>query len=114
MDRKVIKNQKILLALLNEYAEERHATQTDLRTVVIADKEKKQFQVVTMGWYEGEFLYHLMFHFEIKADGKIWLIQNNSDIPVAELLAERGVPKSEIVIGFQPEKLRMAGGFAAA
>lgn len=114
MDRKVIKYEKILLSLLEEYAGERHATKTDLRTIVIADKEKKQFQVVTMGWYEGEFLYSVMFHFEIKPDGKIWLIQNNSEVPIAEELAERGVPKSEIVIGFQPEKMRADSGFAVA
>lgn len=112
MDRKVTKNERILLSLLEEYAGERHAAQTDMRSIVLADREKKQFQVVTMGWYEGEFFFNVMFHFEIKPDGKIWLIQNSSDVPIAEELAERGVPKSEIVLGFQPEKMRRVSGFA--
>ncbi len=102
MDRKVRKYKHILLDLLNEFAWERHATQTDMKSVVIADKEKHHYQVVQSGWYEGEFEYTILFHFEIKPDGQVWLYQNNTDIPIAEELARRGVPKDEIILGFIP------------
>jgi hypothetical protein len=112
MDRKVKKYEQILLKLLEEYSWERKATQTDYRSFVISDKEKHHYQVVQSGWYEGEFDYTVQFHFEIKPDGKVWLYQNNTDIPIAEELAERGVPRSEIILGFQPENLRQGSGFA--
>lgn len=114
MDRKIKKYQSILLGLLQEYAAERQATQTSLRSSVLADKENGQFQVVTTGWYEGKFYHSVMFHFEVKPDGKIWLLRNTTDIPIAEELAERGIPKTDIVLGFQPENLRRYSGFAVA
>lgn len=102
MDRKIKKYEHILLDLLNEFAWERHATQTDMKSVVLADKEKHHYQVVQSGWYEGEFEYTILFHFEIKPDGQVWLYQNNTDTPIAEELARRGVPKDEIILGFIP------------
>ncbi len=114
MDRKIKKHEQILLNLLEEYAWERHATQTDFRSLVLADKEKHHYQVVQSGWYEGEFDYSILFHFEIKPNGKVWLYQNNTDVPIAEELAKRGVSRSEIILGFQPEKLREHSGFAVA
>ncbi len=114
MDKKVIKYRQILIRLLEEYVENRSATKTALQSILIADKEKNHFQVVVSGWYEGEYFYDVMFHFEIKPEGKIWLLQNNTDIPIAEELAERGIPKTDIILGFQPESLRPYSGFATA
>ncbi|MBN8822093.1 MAG: XisI protein [Spirosoma sp.] len=39
---------------------------------------------------------------------------NNTDILVTDDLMERGIPASDIVIGFLPEYMRAYSGFAVA
>lgn len=39
-------------------------------------------------------------------NGKIWIQQNMTEIDLGEELVKRGVPKSEIVIGFFSPKMR--------
>lgn len=66
------------------------------------------------GWYYNHYIHSVIFHFQIKANGKIWLLFNNYDILVADELMKRGVPASDIVLGFQSEKVRLYTGFATA
>jgi len=37
----------------------------------------------------------------IPKDGKIWLQYNGTEIDIAQKLVDRGVPKTDIVLGFQ-------------
>ena len=79
---------------------------------VITDTRNNHFQLVETGWYEKQFIHSVIFHFQIKPDGKIWLLANNTDIPITDELIKRGVPISDIVLGFHPEKYRAYSGFA--
>ncbi len=45
---------------------------------------------------------------------KIWLQENNSDIRIALDLEQKGVPKSEIVLGIHAPSLRSYSDYAAA
>ena len=81
---------------------------------VIADREGNHFQLVTVGWRDGQrFVYIVAFDFDI-LDGKIWIQQNNTEMLVADELGELGIPKSEFVIGFRPEYMRGLAGYAVA
>jgi len=103
--------QNIIIDLLNEYAQ-LGTSASGLSRQVIADKDRNHFQLVTVGWREGKhFVYIVAFHFDI-IDGKIWIQQNNTEAQIADELVERGVPKSDIVIGFQPPVVREVSGFA--
>lgn len=105
--------QNIIIDLLNEYAQ-LGTSASGLSRQVIADKDRNHFQLVTVGWREGKhFVYIVAFHFDI-IDGKIWIQQNNTEAQIADELVERGVPKSDIVIGFQPPLVRNQLGFATA
>jgi XisI protein len=42
----------------------------------------------------------------IKPSGKVWLQHDGTSLRIAEELHERGIPKSDIVIGFQPPYVR--------
>jgi len=55
-----------------------------------------------------------VLHFQIKADGKIWILANWTEDDVALELVERGVLKQDIVLAFQPESVRNLSGYAAA
>ncbi len=108
---KVTQYQNIIIGLLNEYAE-LGTSAPGLSRQVITDKDHNHFQLVTVGWREGKhFVYIVAFHFDI-LEGKVWIQQNNTEAQIADELVERGVPKSDIVIGFQPPVVREMSGFA--
>jgi hypothetical protein len=50
-------------------------------------------------------VYDCVMHFDIK-DGKVWLQQNMTDQDPAEELVGMGVPREDIVLGFQPQDVR--------
>lgn len=50
-------------------------------------------------------------HIEIR-DGKVWIQQDGTERGIAGELEERGVPASEIVLGFRPAELRSHTGYA--
>jgi hypothetical protein len=52
-------------------------------------------------------------HFDIK-DGKIWLQYNGTEIDFAQALFESGVPKSDIVLGFQAPHRRPLTGYGVS
>lgn len=112
MDR-IKKYQGIIANLLREYAAPRNAS-AGLEDQVVLDFENNHFQLITVGWDNGKFVYLPLFHFDLKPDGKIWLMVNNTDVRIAEELVDRGVPRTDIVLGFQPESIRQFTDFASA
>jgi len=106
--------QKLIAELLREYATPLGSGGLGLEDQIILDFENNHFQLVTVGWDNGKFVYLPLFHFDIKPDGKIWLMVNNTDVRIAEELVNRGVPRTDIVLGFQPEGVRPFTDYASA
>ena len=95
---KVKRYQKIIVEFL------RASAATNLQGMedqVLLDYENNQFQLLTVGWNQGKFLHLTLFHLQIKADGKIWILANNTDTRLSDELVSRGVSPSDLVIGFQ-------------
>ena len=80
--------------------------QDKLEHQVIADQARGHYQLLRLGWHERRFHFLVLMHFDLKADGQIWLQQNNTEILVDNELGQRGVDKRDIVLGFRPEYLR--------
>ncbi len=110
---KIKKYQKIITEYLEEYAAIPYSTSPGVEKQVITDLKRNHFQLVSIGWNKNSFDYSTIFHFDIK-DGKIWIQQNWTELPVADDLIKRGVSKSDIVLGFLPEDARSLSGFAVA
>jgi hypothetical protein len=103
--------------ILNLFEERRRVRPINVENVdnqIIADTERNHYQFVSIGWEGLVFSYTVTFHFDIKPDGKIWIQVNNTDIDIAEELERMGVPKTDIVIGFQPPQYRQYTGYAVA
>ncbi len=81
---------------------------------LVTDDMHHHYQVIRTGWNEDRFYYKTVFHLQIKPTGKVWLLVNNTDLLVFDELVERGIPKSDLVIGFLPESMRAYSGFAVA
>lgn len=98
MENTVKQYERIILAFLNRHASYRIAN-ANLENRVIADTENNHYQLMRIGWRRGRYVHFCPFHFAIK-NGKIWILQNRTDVEVDAELEEMGVPKSDIVIGF--------------
>ncbi len=105
---------QILLNLLQQWAAYTPVNLNEAEGQVIADLQRDHFQLVRIGWQGDAFVHNTVFHFDIKADDKIWIQANWTDTDIAAELVERGVTKSDIVLGFQPPRYRPYTGYAIA
>lgn len=111
MKRKIKKYEKIILAALEAEFVDRQVSEVCNR--VIADKEKHHYLVVKTGWYNAKtFMDNMLVHFEIKEDGKIWLLANHTESLITEALVHKGISPNEIVLGFYSPAIRAASGYA--
>ena len=108
---KVKNYQQIIAATLREYA---NSNVPGMEDELLLDFENNHFQLVTVGWNDGKYLFLPLFHLDIKADGKIWLMVNNTDVRIAEEQVKKGVPRTDIVLGFQPAFIREESDYAVA
>ena len=56
-------------------------------------------------------MYGVVLHVDI-IDGKIWVQQDGTEAGIANQLVELGVPKQDIVLGFDPPMMRDLTDFA--
>ena len=109
---KIKKYQSAIMDLLENYVAVPYANASSVEKQLIADKERNRFQAIAIGWEKDEkFVYSNFLHFEIK-NGKVWIQQNWTEIPVAAELMKRGVSQSDIVLGFLPEYARKDTDYA--
>jgi XisI protein len=113
---RIKKYQAILIKLLQESVQEFPSEpQSEVEEHLILDTQRHYFQWLTIGWEPDEvFKSYINVHFVIKPSGKIWLMENNTEIRFAEELVKRGVPRHDIVLGFQPPSVRAYTDYAAA
>jgi glutathionylspermidine synthase len=79
----------------------------------IIDKERHHYQLLRAGWDNKQhYFYRVRVHLHIRADGKICLLENRTELDIAEMLTEKGVAKSDIVLSFLPENVRQYAGYA--
>ena len=113
---KTSKYRSALIGILENYAADRpaaHQMPYGLNIQLLFDKDRDQYQVLGMGWRGEQQSFLVLFHFSIQ-DGKIWLHRNVADYDILEDLEKKGIPKQDIVLGFQPPQYRQYSGYAVA
>lgn len=90
---------QIIQELLEDYARLSNPTQDEVETELIFDPVRDHYQLFQVGWLGDYRIYGSILHFDIK-DGKIWIQHNGTEQDVGQDLNNRGVPKTDIVIGF--------------
>ncbi len=87
----------------------------EIETQLIMDDERGHYLLFAVGWERSNWIYATFVHIDVKMDGKVWLQHDGTDLRIAEMLIEKGIPKNEIVIGFQaPHARKLMEGFAIA
>lgn len=85
-----------------------------VQSQLIEDDRNGHYLVFTNGW-RGELRhYGCRLHIDLAPDGKVWLQHDGTDLVVADMLIEKGIPTSDIVLGFYPPIVRPETGFAVS
>lgn len=79
----------------------------DFETEVIADEKRGHFLLYDIGWQNDYWHYASIIHIDIKENGKVWLQHDGTDLKIAMMLVEKGIPKSDIVLGFHAPSQRV-------
>ena len=79
----------------------------------VFDPATDSYAIIAVGWNKRKRIHHFIIHLEI-IDGKVWLQADNTNLVVADDLERAGIPKSDIVLGFQPPDIRPLTEYAAA
>jgi hypothetical protein len=106
---KLQKYRQVIRQILNEQAHP-YSRSNDVETEIICDTEHDHYQLAYIGWEEQKRIFSLILHFDIK-DEKIWIQYNGTEIAIAQVLTERGVCASDIVLGFHSPFKRQFSGY---
>jgi hypothetical protein len=108
---KLARYRDIVERIVRDYASHK-ISHGQIETEAIIDRANDHYEVMHVGWDDYRRIHGCVVHLDIR-DGKIWLQYDGTNRPVAEELLAAGVPKEDIVLGFQPERVRpLTGGFA--
>lgn len=102
---KVKKYQKIILQVLEEYANIKSPFMPEVENLIIADTKNHHYQLVRMGWYKDRHVHYTVFHFDI-LDNKIWIQENRTDVKIDEELIEAGIAAKDICSGMEHPAMR--------
>jgi hypothetical protein len=78
---------------------------------VVFDDKRREYVLFDIGWNGARYVYGSVAHVQVTED-KIWLHYDGTEEGIATDLLASGIPKSDIVLGFRPPKLRPYTGFA--
>jgi hypothetical protein len=77
----------------------------DVRMEIIVDHEHGHYELIEVGWNGNHRVHCCIFHIDI-LNGKVWIEHNATDRDIGEELVATGIPRQDIVLGFQPPELR--------
>jgi hypothetical protein len=103
---------QIIQSLLTAYAAIPIANGS-IECYTVFDTQQDHYQVMNVGWDGHRRVYGCILHLDIK-NGKVWLEQNMTEMSIASELVKRGIPKEDIILGFQAPELREYTGYGVA
>jgi len=98
--------------LIQEYSRYR-PKYGDIDVQICCDREHNHYQLINVGWEGDKRIDGAVLHLDLK-EGKIWIQHDGTEPGIADELVAMGVPKEDIVLGFQPPYKRQYTGFAVA
>ena len=80
---------------------------------LLFDERNDSYAVIAEGWDRDERVHHVVAHLEI-IDSKVGIQADNTDLVLARELEAKGIPKSDIVLGFRSPEVRSESEYAIA
>ena len=95
----------IILKELDQWVGYHNSDMPGIEYQLIIDKSEQQFILLSVGWHNEEYSHNWLFHLQIK-DKKVWIHEDLTDVGLANILQQKGIPKQDIVLGFVEPALR--------
>ncbi len=96
---KITKYQQAIIEVLQEYKSQFRRTSKNIQHETLIDKENNHYQFLWTGWDGDRHVFSIAFHIDIISN-KIWIQEDNTEIGIANLLVEKGIAKSDIVLAY--------------
>lgn len=112
MDR-VSRYRQIVQATLKEYAELFNHQPKGIEVLAVCDESIDTYAIINVGW-EGDERTNTTSVLMRIVNGKIWVEGDWTMYGFVDELVKAGVPKEDIVLAFQPPKMRQYTEFATA
>ena len=105
---KIEKYKKIVRKIVEEVVAMSPEIEDGIENQLITDDEHGHYIYFGVGWETdtNNWFYATFIHIDVKPNGRVWLQHDGTDLRIANQLIERGIPKNDIVIGFQPPYVR--------
>jgi hypothetical protein len=97
-----IKYQTAILSFLEDYAQVKPYGWNKVQNQIIADRERNHYQLVRVGWHNGEHIHYTVFHFDLVSN-QVLIQENRTDIPIIDELVELGINRKDIFLAFQED-----------
>lgn len=110
---KIVKYEAAILQFLEEQAKAWKDDNSPIDFQIIADTQRKRYQLISIGWKDKRYFHSCVFHLDI-INEKIWIQGNNTDSLIANDLISMGVAKHDIVLGVIHPNRRKDTEYAAA
>ncbi|NJL58622.1 MAG: XisI protein [Desulfobacteraceae bacterium] len=85
----------------------------DIQFETVFDSQADRYLLMILGREEGRRVHGCLIHIDI-INGKLWIQRDGTEKGIANELADFGVPKQNIVLGFRSPEVRKYTEFAAA
>lgn len=102
---------QLIQDILSQHSVNHSQNNTEIQ--LIFDTQHHHYQVLNIGWKEQKRIYGVIIHVDL-TDNKIWIQRDGTEIGIANQLLAAGVPKHDIVLGFQAPYKRSLTDFAAS
>jgi XisI protein len=111
VDTKLNAYRAIIEQVLTEYSQYRYAY-GEIDRQLVFDRTRDHYLLLSVGWDDRR-VHGCLIHIDL-VDGKCWIQRDGTEDGIAYELEAAGIPKDQIVLGFQPPEVRPVAGYAVA
>jgi len=111
---KLIRYQQLLNSIMREYERLYNLhVRPGIDEVLVADDARGRYILQSIGWEGRKRVLNTALNVRLR-DGKIWIEEDWTERGIANDLVAAGVPREDIVLGFQHPDMRPLTEFAVA
>jgi hypothetical protein len=96
---KITNYQNKIVEVLTDFAAFFSRSSSPITLQMITDTKNYHYMLVWIGWQDNSHIYSVITHLHILND-KIWIQEDRTEVGIANLLVEKGIPKSDIVLAY--------------
>ncbi len=97
---KQLNYQSAILTFLKDYATVKPSDWKNVDNQLVIDKENHHYQLVRVGWHNGQHIYYAVFHFDLVGH-QVHIQENRTDLPIVDELEALGIARKDIRLAFQ-------------